>query len=53
MLFFLATNTAITNELTDHLSVRFSYTFTYDTSPVQGYVATDHTGLVTLVAKVL
>lgn len=46
-------DTSVTNALTDTLSVRFTYTLTYDTDPVEGYVPADHTGLVTLVAKVL
>jgi len=46
-------DTSVTNDLTDTLSVKFTYTLRYDTDPVAGYVPADHQGLVTLVAKVL
>jgi len=49
----LISDTAITNELTSTMSVKLSYTMTYDTDPVEGYVPADHQGLVSLVATVL
>ena len=49
----LISDTAITNELTQTMSVKLSYTMTYDTDPVDGYVPADHQGLVSLVATVL
>lgn len=49
----LISDTALTNELTETMSVKLSYTMTYDTDPVDGYVPADHQGLVSLVATVL
>lgn len=49
----LISDTAVTNALTETMSLKLTYTLTYDTDPVAGYVAADHTGLVSIVASVL
>ncbi|MCP4809480.1 MAG: DUF481 domain-containing protein [Proteobacteria bacterium] len=49
----LISDTALTNALTETMSLKLTYKLTYDTDPVAGYVPADHTGLVSIVATVL
>ena len=49
----LVSDTAVTNALTETMSLKLTYKLTYDTDPVAGYVPADHTGLVSIVASVL